>query len=596
MGSAARALRLLVATAVRADPVRAAVVLLVAPLLGVAAAGQSLGLAWLVDAAVDRRMGLAVAGAGLFTAAAVVARQVGMATADLRLVLQQRVALELDRQMMIHCAGRPYIDHHLDPAYLDRLELLRGRRAEFGDAFAAVVENLRMLVGLGSVVGVLAAAGPALLPLPLFTLPAILATRRQRRLLTAAEAQTAEQDRQRRDLFSLACDAGAAREVRLYRLAGEVAGRHRAATAAVHRARAAAATRGTTAVVAGWLVFVAAMFGGAAAVVHAVYAGSASPGQAVLVVTLAGQLTGSTGGLAGAAAWLGRALDTATLYRSVVAPAGDEREPREAPPAGPAGRGDLVLDGVSFGYPGRDEPALRRVDLRVPAGSVVAVVGDNGAGKSTLVALLAGLYRPSEGRITYAGRDLADLDPAGWRSGLGACFQDFCRFELLLREAVGLGDTAAMQDESAVLAALARAGGAELPDLLPAGLDTQLGPTFPGGTDLSAGQWQKTGLARATMRPAPALLLLDEPAARLDAGTEALLVNRYLDRLGAPAAGTITVIVSHRLVTARAADLIVLLDRGQVREVGSHAELMRRRGRYAEMHGLHAAPYLAGYR
>jgi ATP-binding cassette subfamily B protein len=261
-------------------------------------------------------------------------------------------------------------------------------------------------------------------------------------------------------------------------------------------------------------------------------------------------------------------------------------------------RQGIELRDVSFVYPGSDtdtgsEPVLGPLSLSLPAGSSVALVGENGAGKTTLVKLLCGMYPPREGEILVDGVDLAALDIAAWRERVSAAFQDFVRFELPLRESVGVGDLAAIAQEPVVNGALARAGAGELPDKLPDGIGTRVGSGFTGGRQLSGGQWQRLALARGLMRPQPLLVVLDEPTAALDAPTEHALFDRYVAaarELGA-AHGTITLLVSHRFSTVRAADLIIVLEHGRLREAGSHEALMSARGAYAELFALQARAY-----
>jgi ATP-binding cassette, subfamily B, bacterial len=184
--------------------------------------------------------------------------------------------------------------------------------------------------------------------------------------------------------------------------------------------------------------------------------------------------------------------------------------------------------------------------------------------------------------------------PAGeWRARLAGAFQDFFRFEFRAGHSVGLGDVPRLDDEPAVVAAVGRAGAGDVVARLTSGLDTQLGPTWPGGVELSFGQWQKLALARGFMRDQPLLLILDEPTAALDAETEHALFERY----AAAARGTennggrITVLISHRFSTVRMADLIVVLDGARLVEVGTHDQLMRRSGQYSELYGIQAAAY-----
>jgi ABC-type multidrug transport system fused ATPase/permease subunit len=254
--------------------------------------------------------------------------------------------------------------------------------------------------------------------------------------------------------------------------------------------------------------------------------------------------------------------------------------------------GGITVEGVTFRYPGTDGDVLCDVSLRLPAGRIVALVGENGAGKTTLVKLLGRLYEPAAGRILADGVDLRRLDLDAWRGRISTAFQDFARFELLVREAVGVGDLSRIERPEAAGAALARAGAAEMAASLPRGLETQLGRAWPGGVELSGGQWQRLALGRALMRPGPLLVVFDEPTAALDAPTEHALFERFAAaaRSGAHR-GTVTLLVSHRFSTVRMADLIVVLDGGRVREVGSHEALTAAGGLYAELYELQAARY-----
>jgi ATP-binding cassette subfamily B protein len=222
----------------------------------------------------------------------------------------------------------------------------------------------------------------------------------------------------------------------------------------------------------------------------------------------------------------------------------------------------------------------------------VAVVGENGAGKTTLVKLLSKLYEPLSGTIRVDGVDLARMPADEWRARLSGAYQDFFRFELRAQQSVGLGDQPRVDDRAAVTTAVGRAGADDVVTALAAGLDTQLGPTWPDGVEVSFGQWQKLALARGFMRDEPLLLVLDEPTAALDAETEHALFERYAEgaRRGA-ASGRITILVSHRFSTVRMADLIVVLDGAHVVEVGSHEALMAKGGTYAELYRLQAEAY-----
>jgi ABC-type multidrug transport system fused ATPase/permease subunit len=262
-------------------------------------------------------------------------------------------------------------------------------------------------------------------------------------------------------------------------------------------------------------------------------------------------------------------------------------------PAGALPAGDVDADGrpaerihlrdVTFAYPGTDRPVLEGLDLEIPAGTSLAIVGQNGAGKTTLAKLLCRLYDPQSGAIEVDGTDLRDLDLASWRRRVTAVFQDFIRFELTLRENVA----PAGADDDSIRAALVDAGAADL-----ATLDTPLAKGYEGGTDLSGGQWQRIALARAlcAVRDGAGLVLLDEPTAQLDVRGEAEIFDRIL----AATRDVTTILVSHRFSTVRHADRICVLEHGRVIELGSHDELMAEGGRYRTMFDLQAQRFAAG--
>jgi ATP-binding cassette subfamily B protein len=187
---------------------------------------------------------------------------------------------------------------------------------------------------------------------------------------------------------------------------------------------------------------------------------------------------------------------------------------------------------------------------------------------------------------------LARITAESWRQRVAGAFQDFFRFEFRARQSVGVGEVERIDDVPAVTAAVDRAGAADVIDVLTSGLETQLGPTWPDGVEVSFGQWQKLALARGFMREQPLMLVLDEPTAALDAETEHALFERYAAAAhGHDDNGRITILVSHRFSTVRMADLIVVLDGARVVEVGTHDELMARGGQYAELYGIQAAAY-----
>jgi ATP-binding cassette subfamily B protein len=264
----------------------------------------------------------------------------------------------------------------------------------------------------------------------------------------------------------------------------------------------------------------------------------------------------------------------------------------------------IRFEGVSFRYPearprsafggdGQPKPkrparwALRNVDLFIPRGQSVALVGQNGAGKTTLIKLLTRLYEPTEGRILLDGRDLRDWDRDTLRARIGVIFQDFNQYQLDVHENVGVGSLDHMSDEERIARAVARGGAAEVIAELPEGLKTRLGRWAHDGMELSGGQWQKIALARAFMREQADILVLDEPTAALDAEAEHAVFQRFRDL----AQGRTTLLISHRFSTVRMADRILVLEGGQIIEDGPHAALLQAGARYARLFQLQAQGY-----
>ncbi|HEX5671675.1 MAG TPA: ABC transporter ATP-binding protein, partial [Acidimicrobiia bacterium] len=231
-------------------------------------------------------------------------------------------------------------------------------------------------------------------------------------------------------------------------------------------------------------------------------------------------------------------------------------------------------------------PALTNVSLHVEAGEVVALVGENGSGKSTLAKLLAGLYRPSHGRITWDGVDIGDVDQVEFSHQVAVIFQDFLRYHLSASDNIGLGRFEAAGDRDQIVEAADQAGAHEMVNKLPAGYETLLGPEFLGGVDLSTGQWQRMALARAFFRNAP-FVILDEPTSSLDAKAE----HELFERIRSLLKGRTVLLISHRFSSVRTADRIYVLHEGEVVEDGTHHELMAAGGRYSEMFSLQAEAY-----
>jgi len=252
-------------------------------------------------------------------------------------------------------------------------------------------------------------------------------------------------------------------------------------------------------------------------------------------------------------------------------------------------RDEVRFVGVGFRYPGADYDVLSGLDLSIPTGQSLAIVGTNGAGKTTLVKLLAALYQPTDGRIVVDGTDLRDVQAAAWHQQIAVIFQDFVRYELPARENVGFGSVAHLNDQAALARAATKAGAQAILDTLPDGWNTVLSRQYTAGADLSGGEWQRIALARChlAIESGARILVLDEPTATLDVRAEAEFFDRFVELTE----GLTTILISHRFSTVRAASRIVVLEHGRIIEDGSHRDLLAAGGTYAEMFRLQAGRY-----
>jgi ATP-binding cassette, subfamily B, bacterial len=552
------------------------------------------GFALIIDAALrHQRASLTVGIAAvvvLFTLSWALAMFAGTAGAN----LSDRVSLYLAARAAEQINAIGGVDHLERPSYLTELDLLRQNLRLLGNGPRELLLVVQILVRTVGIVIILAVIFPPLAALPLCAIAPVAGERLSVWLRQRADERLAPDRRLADELFSLATSAGSAKELRVFGAAGPLRARHRALARQVNAGTSRAAVLGGAFGAVGWLVFAAGFVTGIAVVAIRAAHGTATVGQVVLAVTLIQRAQLQVGQAAGA---IGELLTTTRTARRLLwledYATADRAAARARPAAAPAVlRRGIGLRQVSFGYPPDGAAVLDRIDLDLPAGSAVALVGENGAGKTTLVKLLTGMYQPTGGQVLVDGVPLGQVDLAAWRQRSAAAFQDFMRFELPAGETVGLGDLPRIDDAAALDRALHRADAAAVVSALPDGFGTRLGRSFTGGQELSGGQWQRLALARGMMRDAPLLLILDEPTASLDAITEAALFERYLAaRKLASQTGAITLLVSHRFSTVRMADLIVVLDQGRVVASGDHASLIRAGGLYAELFEMQARSY-----
>jgi ATP-binding cassette subfamily B protein len=481
------------------------------------------------------------------------------------------------------------IAHQERPEYLDRLAVLREETYTLDHMYMSVFSTVGWLLRLAITVVLLASVNPVLIALVLFAVPTVAATSWRPAVERAAQERGAQSTRLATHLYTLSTTASPGKELRVLGIGQALADRRRAAWESWYGPVAAARSRSAVWYAGGWAVFALGYVGAIALVAAGPHASTAG---AILVLTAGARLSSYLSATVSEIGFLrGTWMDGAQRLAWLEDYAGTAVQQADLP-APDAITDGIRLEHVTFRYPGADRLALDDVSLFLPAGSVVAVVGENGAGKSTLVKLLAKLYSPTGGRVLIDGTDLARIDSARWRERLAGAFQDFFRFEFRAADTIGIGDLPRVGDEPALVTAAERAGARDLVDALPAGLRTQLGPSWHEGVDVSFGQWQKLALARGFMRDEPLLVTLDEPTAALDAETEHQLFERYAATARqARRNGSVTILVSHRFSTVRMADLIVVLDGARVAEAGGHDELLARGGRYADLYRIQAAGY-----
>lgn len=503
--------------------------------------------------------------------------------------LRDRLAIALETRVAELQASIGTIEHHERPEYLNRLAVLRQQVFVLDHLYTSVVTTLTWGFQLALVLALLASVDPLLLLLAFFAVPVVVAGAIRPATERRVEEQAAPHRRLAQHLFSITTTPAAGKDIRLAGTGSRLAD---ARTAAWRRwygpiGRSRALSAGWNA--AGWACYA---LGYSLALGYVVLILQAPPAAVVLVLAAGIQLSDYVSAAVGEVGFIrGVFLDGSRRLAWLEDYARAVSAPGTLPAPERLTRG-ITLRDVTFRYPESSRPVLNQVDLHLPAGCVVAIVGDNGAGKSTLVKLLAKFYPTTSGRIYVDDVPLDEIATDQWRQRIAGAFQDFAQFEFQARTSVGLGDLPAADDDAAVQAAVGRGHADDVLAHLPNHLDTQLGTRWPDGVDVSYGQWQKLALARGFMRRGPALVVLDEPTAALDAETEHALFEAFTAAARADGSDErITILVSHRFSTVRMADLIVVLDGNRVAEIGDHHSLMRRDGIYANLYRLQQRSY-----
>jgi len=527
---------------------------------------------------------------GLWLATAV-QRAVGAYMGYGRNLFVRRVQLEAERRLLAQ-ASKVDIGHFDNSDWHDRLA--RAKRDVSwrpGDLTWSVLGLSGNIVTVILMAGLLASLHWVLVVLALAAAGLSLALERRvtSRLYEYFYKETPE-EREREYLGDLLVQPRSTKEIRAYVLADYLLGRHGKLSEDLFKQRELmyrSATRISmlTGLVGGTTLALAYVFLAVRGV-----AGTIDPGGVVLVIGAFNAVSNTLGQISSTfvavdqhTTFLDDYFSFLSIGSLVPVPATPHSEPDWHERIHKAG---IEFDNVTFSYPGGTEPAVAGLNLHIRGGELIALVGENGAGKSTLIRLLLRFYDPDQGSVRVGGVDLKDLDPVVLRSRIGVLFQDYASYELSVRENVVMGRPDGKPDDERVMEALRDARSDWLLKKMPKGLDAKVGRLFEGGHDLSGGEWQRLALARIMYRDAD-IWILDEPTSSLDPEAEAAIFAELKENLK----GRIGIVISHRFSTVRIADRIAVIADGKVTELGTHQELLRAEGRYAQLFELQAAGY-----
>jgi len=499
----------------------------------------------------------------------------------------RRVQLEAERRLLEQ-ASRMDLGHFDNSNWHDRLA--RAKRDVSwrpGDLTWSVLGLSGNIVTIVLMAGLLASLHYVLVLLALVAALLSLALERKvtARLYEFFYKETPE-EREREYLGDLLVQPRNTKEIRAYVLADYLLARHRDRSEELYRLREQMYRSGTrvsmmTGLVTGTALALAYMFVAIQGV-----AGHIDPGGVVLVVGAFSAVSGTLAQISSTFVSVDQHTTFLEDYFSFLAIDALVPVPSPARPVPESLAAGIRFDDVAFTYPGGTEPAVEGLNLHIRSGELIALVGENGAGKSTLVKLLLRFYDADRGAVSVGGVDLRELDPGELRNRIGVLFQDYASYELTVRENVAMGRPGGVVDDGRVMNALRDSRSEWLVKKMPNGLDSKVGRLFDGGHDLSGGEWQRLALARIMYRDAD-IWILDEPTSSLDPEAEAAIFSE----LKAMLKGRIGIVISHRFSTVRIADRIAVIADGKVSELGSHEELLKAGGRYAELFELQAAGY-----
>jgi ATP-binding cassette subfamily B protein len=499
----------------------------------------------------------------------------------------RRVQLEAERRLLAQ-AAKVDIGHFDNSNWHDRLA--RAKRDVSwrpGDLTWSVLGLSGNIVTIVLMATLLASLHYVLVILALLAAVLSLALERRvtSRLYEFFYKETPE-EREREYMGDLLAQPRTTKEIRAYVLADYLLGRHRKLSDDLFAQRermyrSATQTSVLTGLVTGTTLALAYVF---VAVRGA--AGTIDPGGVVLVIGAFTSVSGTLGQISSTFVSVDQHTTFLDDYFSFLAIEPLVPMPAEPHPVPAWPINEVEFDDVAFTYPGGTEPAVAGLSLHIRSGELLALVGENGAGKSTLVKLLLRFYDVDHGSVRVGGVDVKELDPEVLRSRIGVLFQDYASYELSVRENVVMGRPGGEPDDPRVMEALRDSRSEWLVKKMPKGLDSKVGRLFEGGHDLSGGEWQRLALARIMYRDAD-IWILDEPTSSLDPEAESGIFAELKENLK----GRIGIVISHRFSTVRIADRIAVIADGRVTELGTHEELLRAEGRYAQLFELQAAGY-----
>ena len=510
-----------------------------------------------------------------------------------RMSVMERVGQHFDAQIAMMGGDCPTLDHFESTEFLNRTQSLKEDRGILGGVYNMLMNVIHNAATPITLAVVALGADWRMIFVLFAVVPVIAVTKYSVTAQANAEEMGAEYGRLAGELQRLAFDPRAGAEIRVFRAQDWLLEKIRVTVSNWRAPHTNAVTKSSL-----LLGLACSCYFLIATIVIAfitadTLAGRVELGALIVAIGVLSQLSGSASNVNFITQAVGRLVRMVKRYLWLKDYTAAEARKHAGVNAAPESLNQgIEFKAVNFSYPGSYKLALAEFNVQLPAGSIVAVVGENGAGKSTLVKLLTGMY-DTEGEVLIDGVPLTELNLDSWRSECSGAFQDHHRFELLAWESIGIGDLENFEDRPRIEHALARASATEIVAGLPKGLDTQLGSQWKDGVGLSGGQWQRLAIARGLMRENPLLLVLDEPTSALDAATESALFDSYVVAAREVSAnrGAITILVTHRFATAKDADLILVLDHGRLVEQGTHVELLAAQGKYAEMYELQAAGY-----